>query len=124
MTSVLVALVAALAAAPPPATATASGRTVRLALGSYCWTTQCVDYIPPPRRTDLPRLQVPRGTKVVLRLRFTPTSWSAGLWGSRARTTFRRARTATWTVRRAGILELSVRGYGGSASYLLKLALP
>jgi hypothetical protein len=139
---VLVALVCALGAstalaaaptsrrvvAPPPATLRAAGHTFTLAKGSYCWTdpssgaAACADMIPPPTRTDLARVVVPRGARMTVRLRFVAKAWTAGLWARKARQTLPPGRTATIVARTSGILTIDItKSAGGSASYLARL---
>ena len=48
-------------AQPPGTTASAAGRTVEMGIGTYCWTSMCVDKIGPVTRGTL---QVSRGATV------------------------------------------------------------
>ena len=50
---------------PPGTTVTAAGRSVEAGIGSYCWTSMCVDKIGPITRG---RLEVDRGTVVSVAL--------------------------------------------------------
>ena len=116
-------MLAAVAAPPPPATAAAAGHVVRMARGSYCWETTCVDMIPPQQRADIPPLRIRRGARVTLRLAFVPTRWSVTIVGSATSIPLPAARTATWLARRGGILDVDARGRVGSASYLVRIVL-
>jgi hypothetical protein len=113
--------VAGVQAAPPPAWVEAAGRSVWAAYGSYCWKTACADMLPPALRPDLPRLTVARGGVVRLHLRFVPRSATVGLVGSKP-TAIRvtGARVISWHAR-LGIVGVSVKGAGGSASYYVRL---
>jgi hypothetical protein len=78
--------------------------------------------IPPAMRNDLPRLRVPRGTRVTIRLSFAPSRWSGSLSGTTTRRSFVPARTAVWRATKSGILVVEARAEGrGSASYLVRL---
>lgn len=110
------------AASPPPAWFEAGSRSVWASFGSYCWSTACVDMIPPERRADLARLPARPGMRVSLRLRFAPKSVRVFHLSGR-----RRALRAAYRGRvvpfsaREGIVEVEVRGSRGSASYLVRI---
>lgn len=90
--------------------------------GSYCWSTACVDMIPPERRTDLARLPARRGVRVWLRLRFAPKSVRVFLVsaGRRPLLAVYGARGVAFAARK-GVVEVDVRGPRGSASYLVRI---
>jgi hypothetical protein len=107
-------------AAPPAAWVDTPGADRWLGYSTYCWTTQCADYITPEMRTDLPRITVRRGQLVRFRLGFRPTTLNLQVGD---RTYELEARTnAAWRVRgKGGVLVLFATAEGGDASYAAKL---
>lgn len=106
---------------PPPAWIATSNISLWLAFGSYCWTTLCVDFFPPSRRTDLPRLQVKRGARLEVHFEFIPrrvvisgVGWSQPLQA-------KPNRTVSWPAMRSGIILVAAVGAHGEASYLVRL---
>src|SRR3954465_12166751 len=61
---------------PPPAHIIRQEARVRMAQGSYCWTSgsarRCVDAADPDSVPHLPRLVLHRGDRVRFRVRFRP----------------------------------------------------
>jgi hypothetical protein len=108
---------------PPPAWIETSSRSAWLAYGSYCWTTLCVDMIPPAMRKDIPTVSVRRDALVRVHLAFRPSKAQVlVIHGDRTNTyKLRAARVLTWRPRRAGVVLIDARGREGSAAYLLRL---
>ena len=107
--------------APPPAWIERPAAPSRwLAYGSFCWKTNCVDFIPPEMRPDLPRVAVRVGTTVAFHLGFKPSRLRLELVGGRS-WTLQPARVSTWRVSRLGAFSLTAKGAGGSASYVIRL---
>src|SRR6266540_4117233 len=107
--------------APPPACYAAGGRDGWLAYGSYCWSSagaaNCVDFIPPTKRSGLPLVRVARGSLIGLHVRFVPNSLHGTLFlpgGGTRTTSLRAARDSSWRVSGFGILSLEAKGAGGS----------
>src|SRR5712691_5956673 len=72
---------------PPTAWIETPTRSTWLAYGSYCWTTLCVDMVPPAMRKDIPRVAVKRGDAVRVHLSFAPSTAAVVLLrGDRPRT--------------------------------------
>jgi hypothetical protein len=104
----------------------APGRVARhpgrrpLGYSTYCWTTQCADYINPEMRDDLPTIAVRRGQVVRFRLGFIPTSLSLQVGGRSYE--LKPKQNAAWRVRgKGGVLVLFATAEGGDASYVAKL---
>jgi hypothetical protein len=110
---------------PPPAWIETSTRSVWLAYGSYCWTTLCVDMIPPAMRKDIPLVAVRTGNAVRVHLAFVPrTANVVILRGDRPTTLRLRPRQVlVWRPRVSGLALVDVRGAPGSAGYLVRLRL-
>ncbi len=107
-------------AAPPAAWVDTPAADRWLAHSTYCWTTQCADYINPEMREDLPRIAVRRGQTVRFELGFEPTSLTLQV-GVRSYELTPRQR-ATWRVRgKGGVLVLFATAEGGDASYVARL---
>lgn len=103
---------------PPPAWFAAGARDGWLAYGSFCWRTACVDFLPPDRRTDVPPVRAPIGSRLSLHLGFAPR-WVRVRMLDTGRTYALVARRDTgWRVRSTGLFVVEARGAGGSASYL------
>jgi hypothetical protein len=115
--------------APPPAWFSLGAREVWFAYSSYCWTGRggaaaCVDFLPPARRLDLPRVRAAVRQRLVIHLAFVPTKLSLSVLGSGGvvRTwTLPRARLATWRIARVGIILVETKSSRGSAGYLVRL---
>jgi hypothetical protein len=109
---------------PPPAWLEKPGTDRWLAYSTYCWTRGgtglCADFIAPQLRTDLPRIQVARGTGVRFHLGFRPTSLTLTRVGGR---TWRLApaRVASWKSARPGVYVLAADVVGGDASYAFRI---
>lgn len=114
---------------PPAAWAETTRRSFWLAFGSYCWTSAgtavCVDMIPPQSRSDLPVVRVDRGAVIRIHLAFVPRDAHLTLFhgSSFTHSLLRPAQTLSWRASRQGIASLDVQARGGSASYLLRVAL-
>jgi hypothetical protein len=118
--------VAGVANPPPPAWVDLGSRDRWLAYSSFCWTTACVDFIPPARRPDLPVLSSTHGSRLRFHLGFLPRSTSLALVdanGTRRRWLLARARTPAWRAVTTGVLILEARSARGSASYAFRLRL-
>jgi hypothetical protein len=107
-------------AAPPAAWLDTPGADRWLGYSTYCWTTQCADYINPEMRDDLPTIAVRRGQVVRFRLGFIPTSLSLQVGGRSYE--LKPKQNAAWRVRgKGGVLVLFATAEGGDASYVAKL---
>ena len=103
--------------APPPAWIEAGKVQKWLAYSSYCWTTACVDFIPPAMRTDVPSLTVRRGRAVTIHFRFLPKNVTVrGL-------VVAPGRIVTWRPRTAGLALVAADAATGDASYLVRIRL-
>lgn len=109
---------------PPPAWVAASSGSRWLAYSSFCWTTSCVDFIPPAQRADLPRVRVRLGETITFHVRFAPKSVTVTMLPGGKPQTLAAARSARWRVRSVGTLVLAAKGPQGSASYVAKLVAP
>ena len=72
---------AVLVALPPPAYVDTGSNRIRLAQSSYCWQTQCADYVAAKcgdGRT--PTIRVRRGSTVTFRLGFVPRQLALGFY--------------------------------------------
>ncbi len=106
---------------PPPAWFQVNGRAAWFAYSSFCWTTACVDFLPPSRRTDLPRVSVSAGRVLSIHLGFTPKSILVRNATTKASYPLIAHRDTAWRVRGSGIIVVEVRGAKGSASYLARI---
>ncbi|MDX6554176.1 MAG: hypothetical protein QOD86_371 [Miltoncostaeaceae bacterium] len=107
-------------AAPPAAWVDMPGTDRWLGYSTYCWTTQCADYINPEMRTDLPKITVTRGQVVRFRLGFAPKTLSLQV-GDRSYDLHPR-QNAAWRVRgKGGVLVLFATAERGDASYVARL---
>jgi hypothetical protein len=107
---------------PPPAWIETPDESQWLAYGSYCWTTLCVDMIPPSMRDDVRAVALRTGDALRVHLGFVPRTASV-LVLERSRT-FRLEprRVLEWRPGNArGLVMIDVRGAPGSASYLFRL---
>jgi hypothetical protein len=110
---------------------TPTGR-VRLAIGTYCWSTTfadgtgvgaCADAVPPSMRDDLAAIPVASGDRVTLQLAFEPTKQIHVTVGGHTRT-FAPAETVSWTTTETGILNVFVYAEQGDVSYAARLVGP
>ena len=110
---------------PPPAWIETRTRSTWLAYGSYCWTTLCVDMIPPAMRKDSPAVSVRRGNPVRLHFAFAPRSANVVFLRNDLSKTVRlpARQVVMWRPRVSGFVLVDVRGQRGSAGYLLRLRL-
>jgi hypothetical protein len=104
---------------PPPVWVESTSESVWLAYGSYCWATQCVDYIGPALRAGIPVLRVARRTVVRLHFGFRPKTVSVGYIREGAPPhPLAPTRVTLWRPSSGGRFELQVRAAKGSASYV------
>jgi hypothetical protein len=106
---------------PPPAWFGASGVERWFAYGSYCWTTACLDFLPPARRTDLPKLVARPGQTLAIHLRFVPKSIRVRVLATGRVYPLVSARDTRWRIRGSGVIVVEVRATRGSASYLARI---
>ncbi len=106
---------------PPPAWASAQGGDGWLAYGSFCWQTACVDFIPPSRRTDVPKLRAQAGVTIGIHLRFVPKSVRVRVLETGRSYSLVAARDTHWRVRGSGLIVVEARGAAGSASYVARI---
>jgi len=106
---------------PPLSWVDTAGADRWLAFSTSCWTRGCIDYIPPERRTDLPRIVVRRGERVVFRLGFTPRSLSLRV--GRRSYPLPASAAASWRARAGGVLALRAFGGRGDASYVARFVI-
>lgn len=106
---------------PPPAWFRIGSRASWFAYSSFCWTAACVDFLPPSRRTDLPRLTARPGQAVAIHLGFAPKSVLVRVLATRRSYPLIARRDTSWRVRGSGVIVIEVRGVTGSASYLARL---
>ncbi len=107
---------------PPPAWLGAGGREQWLAYSSFCWATTCVDFLPPARRTDLPKVVARRGTRISIHLRFVPTWVRVRMLATGKTYGLVARRDTSWRVRGSGVVSVEVRAAKGTASYLARIA--
>jgi hypothetical protein len=109
-------------AAPPPAWIETQAKSAWLYYGSYCWTTMCVDLIPPETRPGLPTFTVARGRIVRVHLRFVARSATVSIDRRKVSSSFNAdKRILSWSATRAGILTVFARAAAGDASYVARL---
>ena len=113
--------VAGTTAEPPPAWFGLGGVERWFAYGSFCWTTACVDFLPPARRTDLPKLPARPGQTLAIHFTFVPKSVRVRVLATGNAYPLVAARDTHWRIRGAGVVVVDVRGARGSASYLARL---
>ena len=106
---------------PPPAWTSAQGSERWLAYGSFCWRTACVDFIPPARRTDLPKLTARAGATIGIHLGFAPKSVRVRVLDTGQAYPLAAARDTRWRVRGSGVILVEARGANGSASYVARI---
>lgn len=113
--------VAGTTAEPPPAWFGVGGVERWFAYGSFCWTTACVDFLPPARRTDLPKLAARPGQTLAIHLRFVPKSVRVRVLATGNAYPLVAAGDTRWRVRGSGVIVVEVRAARGSASYLARV---
>lgn len=106
---------------PPPAWFQVGERAHWFAYGSFCWTTTCVDFLPPSRRTDLPKTTARAGQTLAIHLPFVPKSVRVRVLATNTTYALIARRDTSWRVRGSGIVLVEARGAKGSASYLARL---
>ena len=107
---------------PPPAWFQANGRAAWFAYSSFCWSTTCVDFLPPARRSDLPRAALRSGQVLSIHLGYAPRSVLVRNLTTKAAYPLSARRDTAWRVRGSGIVLVEVRAAKGSASYLVRIA--
>ena len=110
-------------AGPPSAWIETRDRSVWLAFGSYCWTTMCVDMIPPGMRKDLPTITIRRGAPVRVHLAFLPRSAQAYVLRRNQQTPveIQSKSVLDWRPQLSGVVLIDVKDKRGSAGYLFRL---
>ena len=106
---------------PPPAWFALGARSGWLAYSSFCWTTVCVDFLPPARRTDLPKLAARPGQTLQIHLGFAPRSVLVRVLETNKAYPLVARRDTSWRVRGSGVILVEARGAKGSASYAARL---
>ena len=106
------------ALSPPAAWVGTAAADRWLAFSTSCWTRGCVDYIPPERRRDLPRIVVRPGERIVFHLGFTPRSLSLRV--GRRSYALPASAAPSWRVRGGGVVALQAFGPRGDASYVAR----
>jgi hypothetical protein len=106
---------------PPPAWFALGSRSDWLAYSSFCWTTTCVDFLPPARRPDLPTIRARVGQRLGIHLAFVPRSILVRVLGSSRSYALIAARDTSWRVRGSGVILVEARGAKGSASYAARI---
>lgn len=105
---------------PPPAWIAVGDRSAWMAYSSYCWTTSCVDFLPPATRPDIPKVAVAAGATVRFHLGFVGHAVRAVLPSGR-RVALASGRVIAWRPPARGVVVLEAKGPGGSASYVVRL---
>lgn len=113
--------VAGTSAEPPPAWFDGAARPGWFAYSTFCWTTACVDYLPPARRPDLPRLSARVGQTLGIHLGFVPKSVLVRVLETNKSYALVARRDTTWRVRARGLIQVEARAAKGSASYLARI---
>ena len=113
--------VAGTASEPPPAWFGLGARSGWFAYGSFCWTTACVDFRPPARRDDLPRLSARVGQTLAIHLGFIPKSVLVRVLETNKSYALVARRDTAWRVRARGLIQVETRAAKGSASYLARI---
>lgn len=113
--------VAGTAGEPPPAWFTLGARSDWLAYSSFCWTTTCVTFLPPERRTDLPKLVAKEGQTLAIHLAFTPKTVLVRVLATKQSYPLVAGRDTSWRVRGSGVILVEARGAKGSASYVARI---
>ena len=106
---------------PPPAWFDGSARPGWFAYSSFCWTTACVSFIPPARRTDLPRVSARVGETLAIHLGFVPKSVLVRVLETNRSYALVARRDTAWRVRARGLIQVETRAAKGSASYLARI---
>jgi hypothetical protein len=107
---------------PPPAQISGPSGTVRMAYGSYCWTTRCVDKASPELRRDIPQVGL-GGGQATIQLGFAPTRGVVVRLGSQVLVRSHR-RSVRVDVPRDGLLEVDAGDRRGSVSYVVRVLVP
>ncbi len=107
---------------PPPARVAGPFGAVRMAYGSYCWTTRCVDKVAPELRRDVPQVGL-GGGRATIELGFVPTHGVVIRLGSQVLVRSHSSRVAV-DVPRDGLLEVDAGNGHGSVSYLVRVLVP
>ena len=106
---------------PPPAWFQLGGRAQWFAYSSFCWTTTCVDFLPPARRTDLPKVAARAGQTLAIHLGFVPKRVSVRVLETSKTYALVAGRDTSWRVRGSGIVLVETRGAKGTASYAARI---
>jgi hypothetical protein len=106
---------------PPPAWFGIAGRSDWLAYSSFCWTTTCVTFLPPARRTDLPSIAARTGQTIQIHLAFVPRSILVRVAATGRSYPLVARRDTSWRARGSGVILVEARGAKGSASYAARL---
>lgn len=106
---------------PPPAWFTLGARSDWLAYSSFCWTTTCITFLPPARRTDLPKLVAKEGQTLTIHLGFVPRSVLVRVLATNRSYPLVTRRDPSWRVRGSGVILVEARGAKGSASYAARI---
>jgi hypothetical protein len=106
---------------PPPAWFALGARSGWLAYSSFCWTTTCVDFLPPARRTDLPQIRANVGQRLGIHLAFVPRSILVRVLVTKRSYPLVATRDTSWRVRGSGVIVVEARGAKGSASYAARI---
>jgi hypothetical protein len=106
---------------PPPAWFSLGGREGWLAYSSFCWTSACVDFLPPARRPDLPKIVARAGQVLRIHVGFTPSSVSVRSLALARSYALIASRDTSWRVRGSGVILVQARGAKGSASYVARI---
>lgn len=113
--------VAGTSSEPPPAWFDGAARPGWFAYSSFCWTTACVSFIPPARRTDLPRVSARVGETLAIHLGFVPKSVLVRVLETNKSYALVARRDTAWRVRARGLIQVEARAAKGSASYLARI---
>ena len=110
---------------PPPAWIETATRSRWLAYSSYCWKTTCADFLPPAGRTDLPLLRLTKGGTVRVHFAFLPRDARVTLITAHAgkRFALQAARIVKWRPPASGVAVIEAHATGGSASYVVRIAI-
>jgi len=118
-----------LAGGPPPAWLETPAGSFWLGYSSYCWGSECADFIAPscddPKHT--PKVTVRRGDTVTAHLGFEPTELALTFLDGTSRSSRERQKleptpTPSWQLEQDGAFSLFARAEGRDASYVACIA--
>lgn len=106
-------------ALPPAAYASTDAATVKMSVGSSCWSGGCVDTVPAAERSDVAKLVLNGTDEVTVKLPFTPKSVEVSIDGAVAQK--QQAQRSLTLPARPALVEVHAVGAKGDATYVIQL---